>query len=96
MRRALGDRYAIERVLGYGGMAIVYLAQDLKHHRQVAIKVLKPDVAAALGPERFVREIELVGGLAHPNILALHDSGEADGFSISSCPTSRGNHSANA
>jgi len=61
-------------------MAIVYLAQDLKHHRQVAIKVLKPDVAAALGPERFVREIELAGGLAHPNILALHDSGEADGF----------------
>ena len=78
MRRALGDRYAIERVLGYGGMAIVYLDQDLKHHRQVAIKVLKPDVAAALGPARFVREIELAGGLAHPNILALHDSGEAD------------------
>ena len=66
MRRALGDRYAIERVLGYGGMAIVYLAQDLKHHRQVAIKVLKPDVAAALGPERFVREIELAGGACAP------------------------------
>jgi serine/threonine-protein kinase len=61
-------------------MGIVYLAQDVKHHRQVAIKVLKPDVAAVLGPERFLREIEMAGGLSHPHILALHDSGEADGF----------------
>jgi len=61
-------------------MATVYLAQDLKHHRNVAIKVLKPEIAAVLGPERFLREIELAGGLSHPHILALHDSGEADGF----------------
>jgi TolB-like protein len=61
-------------------MAIVYLAQDLKHHRSVAIKVLKPEVAAALGPERFLREIEMAGGLSHSHILALHDSGEVDGF----------------
>ena len=61
-------------------MAFVYLAQDLKHHRQVAIKVLRPDVAAAMGPERFLREIEVAAGLTHPNILGLHDSGEADGL----------------
>src|SRR2546422_349808 len=61
-------------------MANVYLAQDLKHHRRVAIKVLKPEIAAALGPERFLREIEIAAGLTHPHILALHDSGEDDGF----------------
>src|SRR2546427_9924997 len=61
-------------------MATVYLAQDLKHHRRVAIKVLKPEIAAALGPERFLREIEIAAGLTHPHILALHDSGEDDGF----------------
>ena len=77
---ALAERYAIERELGRGGMATVYLAQDLKHHRKVAIKVLEPEVAAALGPERFLREIELAGGLSHPHILPLHDSGEAEGF----------------
>ena len=80
LRAALAQRYAIERALGRGGMATVYLAQDLKHHRKVAIKVLKPEVAAALGPERFLREIEIAAGLSHPHILALHDSGEADGF----------------
>ncbi len=80
LHAALAERYAIERELGRGGMATVYLAQDLKHHRKVAIKVLKPEVAAALGPERFLREIELAGGLSHPHILALHDSGEAEGF----------------
>ncbi len=61
-------------------MATVYLAQDLKHHRAVAIKVLKPEIAAALGPERFLREIEIAAGLTHPHVLALHDSGAADGF----------------
>src|SRR2546425_18304 len=61
-------------------MATVYLAQDLKHHRRVAIKVLKPEVAAALGPERFLREIEIAAGLTHPHILALHNSGEDGGF----------------
>src|SRR6058998_1513861 len=61
-------------------MATVYLAQDLKHHRKVAIKVLKPELAAALGPERFLQEIEIAAGLTHPHILPLHDSGEAAGM----------------
>src|SRR2546426_2771690 len=77
---ALIGRYTIERELGRGGMATVYLGRDLKHHRAVAIKVLRPELAAALGPERFVREIEIAAGLTHPHILPLHDSGEADGF----------------
>ncbi len=77
---ALADRYAIERELGAGGMATVYLAEDLKHHRQVAVKVLRPDLAATLGPERFLREVEIAARLQHPHILPLHDSGEADGF----------------
>ena len=80
LQSAFAERYAIEREIGRGGMATVYLAQDLKHHRAVAIKVLKPEIAAALGPERFLREIEIAAGLTHPHILALHDSGEADGF----------------
>ncbi len=77
---ALADRYAIERELGSGGMATVYLAEDLKLRRKVAVKVLRPDLAAALGPERFLREIEVAAQLHHPHILPLHDSGEADGF----------------
>jgi eukaryotic-like serine/threonine-protein kinase len=77
---ALADRYRIERELGAGGMATVYLAEDLKHHRKVAIKVLHTDVAAALGPERFLREIELTASLQHPVILPLFDSGNADGL----------------
>src|SRR5439155_165608 len=80
LQAALADRYTIERELGRGGMATVYLAEDLKHHRKVAIKVLKPDLAAALGPERFLREIEIAAGLSHPHILPLHDSGEAGGL----------------
>ncbi len=77
---ALADRYKIERRLGEGGMATVYLAEDVKHHRKVAIKVLKPAVAASLGTERFLREIETAARLTHPHILPLHDSGEAAGF----------------
>jgi tRNA A-37 threonylcarbamoyl transferase component Bud32/tetratricopeptide (TPR) repeat protein len=73
------DRYAIERELGRGGMATVYLAEDLKLHRSVALKVLRPELAATLGPERFVREIEIAARLSHPHILTLHDSGEAQG-----------------
>jgi serine/threonine-protein kinase len=80
LKAALADRYTIERELGSGGMATVYLAEDLKHHRQVAIKVLRPELAASLGVERFVREIEIAANLTHPHILPLHDSGEADGF----------------
>jgi eukaryotic-like serine/threonine-protein kinase len=77
---ALADRYRIERELGAGGMATVYLAEDLKHHRRVAIKVLRADIAQALGAERFLREIEIAAGLTHPHILSVHDSGQADGF----------------
>ena len=77
---ALRDRFAIERELGHGGMATVYLARDLKHDRLVAIKVLRPDVAAALGADRFLREVQIVAKLSHPHILQLHDSGEAAGF----------------
>ena len=80
LRAALAGRYTIERELGRGGMAAVYLAQDLKHHRRVAIKVLKPELASALGPERFLREIEIAARLTHPHILPLHDSGVADGL----------------
>jgi len=77
---ALADRYRIERELGRGGMATVFLAQDLKHDRRVAIKVLDPEVAAAIGPERFLREIATVARLTHPHILPLHDSGAVDGL----------------
>jgi serine/threonine-protein kinase len=77
---ALADRYAIEREFGAGGMATVYLAEDLKHKRKVALKVLKPELAAVLGAERFVQEITTTASLQHPHILPLFDSGEADGF----------------
>jgi tRNA A-37 threonylcarbamoyl transferase component Bud32 len=76
---ALQDRYRLDRELGQGGMATVYLAEDLKHHRQVAIKVLRSELAAALGAERFLREIEIAARLTHPGILPLLDSGEAGG-----------------
>jgi serine/threonine protein kinase/tetratricopeptide (TPR) repeat protein len=74
---ALADRYRIERKLGQGGMAVVYLALDLKHHRQVALKILRPELTAALGQERFLREIETTAALHHPHILPLYDSGQA-------------------
>ncbi len=77
---ALSDRYRIERELGQGGMATVYLAQDLKHDRKVALKVLKPELAAVIGAERFVVEIKTTAALQHPHILPLFDSGTADGF----------------
>jgi eukaryotic-like serine/threonine-protein kinase len=79
LRDALADRYAIERELGRGGMAVVYLARDLRHDRPVALKVLLPELATALGPERFQREIRLAARLQHPHILTVHDSGEAAG-----------------
>ena len=77
---ALADRYRIERRLGAGGMATVYLAEDLKHDRKVAVKVLRPELAAVLGAERFVQEIKTTANLQHPHILPLFDSGEADSF----------------
>ena len=80
VKDALADRFAIERELGSGGMAIVYLAEDMKHHRKVAVKVLRPELVASVGADRFLREIQVAAGLNHPHILSLHDSGEADGF----------------
>jgi len=80
LKAALSDRYTIDRELGRGGMAIVYLAEDLKLHRQVAIKVLRPELSASLGTDRFVQEIELTARLQHPQILPLYEAGEADGF----------------
>jgi serine/threonine-protein kinase len=77
---ALGERYRLERELGHGGMAVVWLAQDLKHGRPVALKVLRPELSAVIGADRFRREIRLTAGLQHPNILPLHDSGEAAGL----------------
>ena len=80
LNSALEGRYAIERELGEGGMATVYLADDLKHERKVALKVLKPELAAVVGAERFLAEIKTTANLTHPHILPLFDSGEADGF----------------
>lgn len=80
LNAALDGRYRLERELGRGGMAVVYAARDLRHGRSVAIKVLRPELGEAMGPERFLREIEVAARLNHPNILALHDSGEADGL----------------
>ncbi|HEY7636976.1 MAG TPA: FlgO family outer membrane protein [Gemmatimonadales bacterium] len=77
LTEALGDRYRVERELGHGGMAIVFLAEDLKHHRRVAIKLLKSELSAALGSERFLREIQVAATLQHPHILPLFDSGQA-------------------
>jgi tRNA A-37 threonylcarbamoyl transferase component Bud32/tetratricopeptide (TPR) repeat protein len=77
---SLADRYRVEREIGQGGMATVFLATDLKHQRPVAIKVLRPELAYSLGPERFLREIEIAARLQHPNILPVYDSGEAAGM----------------
>ncbi|MGH7671476.1 MAG: serine/threonine-protein kinase, partial [Gemmatimonadales bacterium] len=77
---SLKGRYTIERELGRGGMSVVYLARDRRHDRSVALKVLRPELAAALGPERFLREIKVAAGLTHPHIVPLYDSGEADGL----------------
>ena len=90
LAEALRDRYLLERVLGHGGMATVYLARDLKHERQVALKVLDPDIAASLGPERFQREVKLAARLHHPHILSLYDSGEAAGRLWFAMPYVRG------
>ena len=80
LKAALADRYQLKREIGSGGMAKVYLARDLKHDRQVAVKVLRPEVASSLGNERFFDEIRLTARLQHPHIVPLFDSGEADGF----------------
>ena len=80
LKTALADRYVIQEELGAGGMATVYLAEDLKHHRKVAVKVLRPELAEIVGAERFLKEIEVTANLQHPHILPLFDSGEADSF----------------
>src|SRR5262245_56263584 len=77
---ALADRYRIERQLGAGGMATVYLAHDLRHDRRVALKLLRPELSAILGADRFLAEIKTTANLQHPHILPLHDSGEAGGL----------------
>ncbi|HEV8613692.1 MAG TPA: protein kinase [Gemmatimonadales bacterium] len=76
---ALADRYRIERELGHGGMATVYLADDLRHQRKVAIKVVRSEISAGMGTDRFLGEIRLAARLHHPNILPLYDSGDANG-----------------
>jgi len=80
LKAALADRYHVERELDSGGMAVVYLAEDLRHERRVAIKVLRPELTSVVAAERFLREIKLTAALAHPHILPVHDSGEADGL----------------
>ncbi|MEO6525196.1 MAG: protein kinase [Gemmatimonadaceae bacterium] len=90
LNAALAGHYRIERELGQGGMATVYLAHDLKHYRQVAVKVLNADLAESLGRQRFVREIRLAARLNHPHILALYDSGECDGFLYFVMPVMQG------
>ena len=84
--KALADRYTIERILGEGGMATVYLARDVKHNRKVAVKVMRPELAATLGADRFLREVEIAGQLSHPHILPMYDSGAADGFLFYAMP----------
>ena len=76
---SFGPRYRVERELGRGGMATVYLARDLQHDRLVALKVLHPELASSLGPDRFLREIGIAARLQHPNILSLFDSGTTEG-----------------
>ena len=80
LQDALQGRYRVERELGEGGMAVVYLADDVRHERKVALKVLRPELAAVIGAERFLAEIKTTANLQHPHILPLFDSGEADGF----------------
>jgi len=77
---AIHDQYRLQHAVGEGAMATVFLAEDVKHRRKVAVKVLKPELSATLAHDRFMREIELAAGLTHPHILPVHDSGEAEGF----------------
>jgi serine/threonine-protein kinase len=80
LKTAIADRYVVERELGEGGMATVYLAHDVKHDRKVALKVLRPELAAVIGAERFLQEIKVTANLQHSHILPLYDSGAAEGF----------------
>jgi len=86
LSEALADRYVIDRLIGEGGMATVYLARDVRHNRKVALKVRRPDLGAVVGIERFLSEIEVTANLQHPNLLPLFDSGEAGGLLFSVMP----------
>ncbi|MEX1185412.1 MAG: protein kinase [Gemmatimonadaceae bacterium] len=90
LEQALGSRYRVERELGQGGMAVVFLAHDARHEREVAVKVLRPEISAEIGAERFLREIKLAAGLTHPHILPVYDSGEADGLLFYVMPSMEG------
>ena len=90
LKTALADRYRVDREIGRGGMAHVFLAHDLKLDRPVALKVLRPDLAAVLGGERFLREITLAAKLEHPHIFAIHESAEADGILYCGMPNVEG------
>ena len=87
---SLAGRYSLARELGEGGMAIVYLAHDLRHDREVALKVLRPEISAEIGAERFLLEIKLAAGLTHPHILPVFDSGEATGLLFYVMPSMEG------
>ena len=86
----LAGRYTIDRELGQGGMAIVFLARDLRHDRMIALKVMRPQLASEIGADRFLREIKLAAGLTHPHILPLYDSGESDGLLFYVMPNMEG------
>ncbi len=90
LETGLRGRYTLERELGQGGMAVVFLANDLRHDRKVALKVLRPDISAEIGAERFLREIKMAAGLTHPHILPVYDSGEADGLLFYVMPNMEG------
>ena len=90
LESGLGPRYVIERELGQGGMAVVFLARDMRHDRRVAVKVLRPEISAEVGAERFLREIKMAAGLTHPHILPVFDSGEADGLLFYVMPNMEG------
>ena len=90
LHKGLAGRYTLDRELGHGGMAVVFLARDLRHDRSVALKVLRPEVSAEIGAERFLREIKLAAGLTHPHILPVYDSGEADGLLFYVMPNMEG------
>ncbi len=90
LEAGLAGRYAIERELGQGGMAVVFLAHDLRHERKVAVKVLRPEISAEIGADRFLREIKMAAGLTHPHILPVHDSGEAGGLLFYVMPSMEG------
>src|SRR6188474_3739986 len=88
--QSLEGRYSLERELGEGGMALVYLARDIRHDRKVALKVLRPEISAEIGAERFLREIKMAAGLTHPHILPVYDSGQADGLLFYVMPNMEG------